>query len=88
MTPGGAMGSGAMSSTNLDDNAVSKYMLDIHLFKGTVYVFMDFIHKFIHVMASSCNVVCNNNNNNNSYCSSSNHSMLDGGNNSGSTFGR
>jgi hypothetical protein len=49
-------------------------MLDIHLFKGTVYVFMDFVHKFIHVLTASCSNATLN-----SQCSSSNHSsVLDG----------
>ena len=29
-------------------------MLDIHLFKGTVYVFMDFAKRFIEELRSSC----------------------------------
>jgi hypothetical protein len=60
-----------MSSTNLEDLSGSgiKYMLDIHLFKGTVYVFMDFVRKFMHVMTSSCSMCINN-----SACNSSAHS--------------
>lgn len=75
-TPGGNMGSGAMSSNTLDDAAAqSKYMLDIHLFKGTVNVFMDFIHKFIHLITLNCNVCVNPADS--SYCSSSNHSVVE-----------
>jgi len=60
-----------MSSTNLDDlsGAGTKYMLDIHLFKGTLYVFMDFVRKFMHVITASCSLCISN-----SGCNSSAHS--------------
>jgi hypothetical protein len=44
-------------------------MLDIHLFKGTMYVFMDFVRKFMHVLTSSCSLCISN-----SACNSSAHS--------------
>ena len=74
-TPGGAHGSGAMSDNgNMDDLGSSRYMLDIHLFKGTVYVFMDFVRKFMHVLTASCSMCSGD-----SCCSSSNHSsVIDG----------
>lgn len=61
----------AMSSGNLEDlsGGLTKYMLDVHLFKGTVFVFMDFVKKFIHVLTASCSM-CNSN----SACNSSAHS--------------
>jgi hypothetical protein len=43
-------------------------MLDIHLFKGTVYVFMDFVRKFIHVLTASCSICAGDT------CNSSTHS--------------
>lgn len=49
----------------------SRYMLDIHLFKGTLYVFMDFVRKFMHVITASCSLCSGN-----SCCSSSNHSSI------------
>ena len=60
-----------MSSATMDDlqAAGTKYMLDIHLFKGTVYVFMDFVRKFMHVLTASCSLCINN-----SACNSSAHS--------------
>jgi hypothetical protein len=60
-----------MSSANLEDlsGAGTRYMLDIHLFKGTVYVFMDFVRKFMHVMTASCSLCISN-----SACNSSAHS--------------
>jgi len=60
-----------MSSTNLEDlsGVGTKYMLDIHLFKGTVYVFMDFVRKFMHVITASCSLCITN-----SGCDSSAHS--------------
>ena len=70
LTPGGGPGSSNMSSNNtIDDTNVSRYMLDIHLFKGTVYVFMDFVRKFLHVLTVTCSLCTSN-----SCCSSSNHS--------------
>jgi hypothetical protein len=48
----------------------SRYMLDIHLFKGTVYVFMDFVRKFMHVITSCCSKCAISND----CASSSNHS--------------
>ena len=53
-------------------------MLDIHLFKGTVCVFTEFVAQFIHLITSSCSI-CNFNS---SCCSSSNQSQADGGNSS------
>ena len=69
---GGTTPSGSgMSSANLEDlsGGVTKYMLDVHLFKGTVFVFMDFVRKFIHVLTASCSMCINN-----SACNSSAHS--------------
>lgn len=53
-----------MSSVNIDDLSTSgtRYMLDIHLFKGTVYVFMDFVRKFMHVLTASCSMCSSNSN--------------------------
>lgn len=39
-------------SSNIDDIGAQRYMLDIHLFKGTVYVFMDFVRKFMHLIST------------------------------------
>ncbi len=66
-TPSGS----GMSSANLEDlsGGVTKYMLDVHLFKGTVFVFMDFVRKFMHVLTASCSMCINN-----SACNSSAHS--------------
>ena len=61
--------SGGSSSSHEDGSGGSRYMLDIHLFKGTVYVFNDFVRKFMHVITASCSLCTNN-----SCCSSSNHS--------------
>ena len=60
-----------MSSANLEDlsGAGTKYMLDIHLFKGTSYLFMDFVRKFMHVLTASCSMCISN-----SACGSSAHS--------------
>jgi hypothetical protein len=78
-----AQGSGAMSNNgNIDDSdSSSRYMLDIHLFKGTVYVFMDFVRKFMHVLTASCSMCSNN-----SCCSSSNHSSVMGDGQSNNRF--
>jgi hypothetical protein len=61
----------AMSSANMEDmsGGVTKYMLDVHLFKGTVFVFMDFVRKFMHVLTASCSMCISN-----SACNSSAHS--------------
>jgi hypothetical protein len=60
-----------MSSANLEDlsGGLTKYMLDVHLFKGTVFVFMDFVRKFMHVLTASCSMCISN-----SACNSSAHS--------------
>jgi hypothetical protein len=63
-------GSTLSGSHSIDDTPTSKYMLDIHLFKGTVYVFMEFVSHFIHMITASCSVCSQNN----SGCASSNHS--------------
>ena len=68
---GAGSGNGAHSSKNLEDSTAARYMLDIHLFKGTVYVFMDFVRKFMHVMSASCSMCSGS-----SCCSSSNHSSF------------
>lgn len=78
--PGGVhlnQGSGALSGgfNKLDDNMGTRYMLDIHLFKGTVCVFTEFVSQFMHLITSSCSI-CNFNS---SCCSSSNQSQMDGG---------
>jgi hypothetical protein len=63
-SPGGSVATphstGGMSSA--EDLAASgtRYMLDIHLFKGTVYVFMDFVRKFMHVLTASCSMCSSN----------------------------
>lgn len=65
MSSNGLSGSGS----NLEDSQSARYMLDIHLFKGTTYVFMDFVRKFMHVLTSSCSVCTRD-----SFYSGSNHS--------------
>jgi hypothetical protein len=42
---GGNFGSSLSGTHAIDEQ--QKYMLDIHLFKGTVYVFMEFVSHFI-----------------------------------------
>ena len=74
-TPHGGAGTPSvrgMSSGNLEDltSSGTKYMLDIHLFKGTLYVFIDFVRKFMHVITASCSLCITNN----SACNSSAHS--------------
>lgn len=64
------MNSGGSATPLEDSSGASRYMLDIHLFKGTVYVFMDFVRKFIHIMTSQCSL-CDS-----SCATSSNHSSL------------
>jgi len=57
----GNLGSSGLSNGHpLDDGNTSRYMLDIHLFKGTVYVFMDFVRQFMHIITASCSLCSNN----------------------------
>ncbi|TNV67668.1 hypothetical protein FGO68_gene5303 [Halteria grandinella] len=64
---GGNFNSSLSGSHALDEQY--KYMLDIHLFKGTVYVFMEFVSHFMQIVTSSCSVCSHNNS-----CCSSQHS--------------
>ena len=57
------------SSSAAGDDATARYMLDVHLFKGTVCVFMDFVRKFLHVMSQAVAQT-------NSCCSSSRSSVV------------
>lgn len=53
-TGGNNFGSSLSGNHALEEH--QKYMLDIHLFKGTVYVFMEFVSHFIQLVTSSCSV--------------------------------
>jgi hypothetical protein len=60
-----------MSSTNLEEAGCARYMLDVHLFKGTVCVFLDFVRRFTHVLTAACSQCSTHSNYD---ASSSNHS--------------
>ena len=70
---GNNFGSSLSGGHGLDEQ--QKYMLDIHLFKGTVYVFMEFVSHFIQLVTSSCSVCSHNNSCCSSQHSSSQHAM-------------
>ena len=59
------------SNNALDEIGAQRYMLDIHLFKGTVYVFMDFVRKFMHLISTQALCITNS-------CSSNHESNMDG----------